>query len=58
MILEKDSSGQKLYDTSREILCDESRRKAMSAAMSSLGVIDAAGKILDAVLALTGPESK
>ena len=52
MILEKDSSGQKLYDTSRDILHDEARRKAMSAAMSSLGTIDASEKILDAVMAL------
>lgn len=52
MILEKDSSGQKLYDASRDILHDEARRKAMCAAMSSLGTIDAAEKILDAVMAL------
>lgn len=52
MILEKDSSGQKLYDTSRDILRNEARRKAMSAAMSSLGTIDASEKILDAVMAL------
>lgn len=52
MILEKDSSGQKLYDASRDILHDEARRKAMSAAMSSLGTIDASEKILDAVMAL------
>ena len=52
MILEKDSSGQSLYDTACDILRDEARRKAMSAAMSSLGTIDAAEKILDAVMAL------
>lgn len=52
MILEKDSSGQKLYDVSRDILRDEARRKAMRAAMSSLGTIDAAEKILDAVMGL------
>ena len=52
MILEKDSSGQRLYDTASDILHDEARRKAMSAAMSSLGTIDAAEKILDAVMAL------
>ena len=52
MILEKDSSGQRLYDTACDILHDEARRKAMSAAMSSLGTIDAAEKILDAVMAL------
>lgn len=58
MILEKDSSGQKLYDTARDILRDEAKRKAMSAAMASLGTIDAAEKILDAVLALTGTKRK
>ena len=52
MILEKDSSGQRLYDTACDILHDEARRKAMRAAMSSLGTIDAAEKILDAVMAL------
>ena len=52
MILEKDSSGQRLYDTASDILHDEARREAMSAAMSSLGTIDAAEKILDAVMAL------
>ena len=52
MILEKDSSGQRLYDTASDILHDEARQKAMSAAMSSLGTIDAAEKILDAVMAL------
>ena len=50
--MEKDGSGQRLYDTASDILHDEARRKAMSAAMSSLGTIDAAEKILDAVMAL------
>ena len=54
MLLEKDSSGQTLYDTACGILRDGERRKEMSAAMASLGVIDAADKILDAVLALAG----
>lgn len=52
VILEKDSSGQKLYDASRDILRDEARRKSMSAAMASLGTVDASEKILDAVMSL------
>ena len=52
MILEKDSSGQRLYDTACDILHDEARRKAMSAAMSSLGTIDASEKIYAAVMDL------
>ena len=52
MILEKDSSGQLLYDTARSILKDDTRRAEMSAAMASLGVIDATGKIYAAVMAL------
>lgn len=52
LVLEKDSSGQKLYDTACGILHDEARRKKMSAAMASLGSIDAAEKIYTAVMAL------
>lgn len=52
VILEKDSNGQKLYDASLDILRDEARRKAMSAAMASLGTVDASEKILDAVMSL------
>lgn len=52
MVLEKDSSGQRLYDAACEILHDEPGRKQMQAAMSSLGVIDAAEKIYTAVMAL------
>ena len=52
MVLEKDSSGQLLYDTARSILEDDARRAEMSAAMASLGVIDATEKIYAAVMAL------
>ena len=45
MVLEKDSSGRKLYDTAWEILRDENKQKHMREAMSSLGAIDAAEKI-------------
>lgn len=52
MILEKDSSGRALYDAAREILRDRDRRKRMSAAMASLGSIDASEKIYGAVMDL------
>ena len=52
MLLEKDSSDRLLYDTARESLEDAERRKRMSAAMSSLGTIDAAEKIYAAVMSL------
>ena len=52
LILEKDSSGQRLYDAAQAILSDDSRRQAMSAAMASLGTIDAAEKIYGAVMSL------
>lgn len=52
MILEKDSSGQLLYDTARGILSDPERRRRMSGAMASLGSIDAAEKIYTAIMSL------
>ena len=58
MVLEKDSGGQLLYDAAREILGDPERRKRMSAAMSSLGTVDAAEKIYAAVMSLRTPPQK
>ena len=52
LMLEQDSSGQKLYDTACSILSDDSRRASMSQAMASLGVIDAAEQIYAAVTSL------
>ena len=52
MLLEPDSSGQLLYDTACGILRDPERRKRMSAAMASMGNIDAAEKIYTAIMAL------
>ena len=52
MILEKDSSGQALYDAARKILEDPEQRKRMSGAMSDMGTIDSAEKIYAAVMAL------
>lgn len=52
MILEKDSSGQVLFDAARKILDDAALRRQMSAAMSEMGTIDSAEKIYAAVMAL------
>ena len=58
MVLEKDSSGKLLYDTACEILRDPERRKQMSAAMASLGSVDAAEKIYTAVTSLQDKKHK
>ncbi len=58
LVLEKDSSGQLLYDEACRILRDEDRRRNMSAAMASLGNIDASEKIYGAVMALRRPVGK
>lgn len=52
LVLEKDSSGRLLYDTACGILHDPERRRSMSAAMASLGTIDAAEKIYAAIMGL------
>lgn len=52
LILEKDSSGRLLYDTACGILGDDRRRRAMGAAMASLGTVDAAETIYAAIMAL------
>lgn len=52
MLLEKDCSGQKLYDTARDILSDDQRRRAMGEAMAQLGTVDAAEKIYDTIMDL------
>ena len=54
LVLEKDSSGQILYDAARTILEDPDRRGRMAEAMSRLGNIDAAEKIYAAVMSLRG----
>ena len=54
VVLEKDSSGQLLYDTACRILNSPDRRREMSRAMSALGSIDAAERIYAAVTALAG----
>lgn len=52
MLLEKDSSGERLLEAVDGILGDERRRQAMGEAMASLGSVDAAEKIYEAVMAL------
>ena len=52
LILEKDCSGKLLYETACAVLEDSERHKAMRDAMASLGTVDAARQIYDAVMAL------
>jgi UDP-N-acetylglucosamine--N-acetylmuramyl-(pentapeptide) pyrophosphoryl-undecaprenol N-acetylglucosamine transferase len=52
MLLEKDSSGQRLFDTACEILNDPDRREKMSQAMAGLGAVDAAERIYNAMMSL------
>jgi len=52
MLLEKDCSGELLFQTAREILRDEARGRRMSAAMAQLGTVDAAEQIYEAIMAL------
>ena len=50
VLLEKDSSGQALFQTACAILRDEARRKDMEAAMASLGIRDATERIYQTIL--------
>ncbi len=52
LVLERDSSGQLLYDTAREILGSPQRRRQMAEAMGAMGSVDAAEKIYAAVMSL------
>ena len=52
LILEKDCSGKLLYETACAVLEDGERHKNMRDAMASLGTVDAAQRIYDAVMAL------
>ncbi len=47
VLLEPECSAQVLYDTVKELLADHDRRKAMSAALRSMVVLDAAERICD-----------
>lgn len=50
VLLEKDSTGQALFQTACGILHDEERRTGMERAMASLGIRDAAERIYQTVL--------
>ena len=52
VLTEQESSGEKLFQTARDILGDESRRAAMAKAMASLGILDATERIYDTVMGL------
>ena len=52
VLLERDSSGQALFQTACGILHDAQRRAAMEKAMASLGIRDATERIYQTVLEL------
>ena len=52
VLLEKDSSGQALFQAAARILHDDARRRAMEQAMTALGVRDAAERIYETVQAV------
>ena len=52
VLLEKDSSGQALFQAAAGILHDDARRRAMEQAMTALGVRDAAERIYETVQAV------
>ena len=56
MLLERECSGDKLFDTACSILHDPDRRRRMSAAMGELGSVDASEKIYAAVMDLCRPK--
>ena len=53
VLLEKDSSGQVLFQTACSILRDEAKRTQMEKAMASLGIRDAAERIYQTILEIT-----
>ena len=54
VVLEADSSGQELFRIACGILHDETRRSSMETAMASLGIRDAAERILQLILEISG----
>ena len=52
LLLEKDATGDALYDAARGILDDPEKRASMSRAMAELGIPDATERIFRAVMAL------
>ncbi|MBQ5748977.1 MAG: UDP-N-acetylglucosamine--N-acetylmuramyl-(pentapeptide) pyrophosphoryl-undecaprenol N-acetylglucosamine transferase, partial [Oscillospiraceae bacterium] len=53
VIREADCDGDSLYDTVRELLADENRRRQMSKAAHEMAVVDSAERIYDAVIRLS-----
>jgi len=58
LLLEKDSSGARLYEIARSILEDGERCRSMSRAMARLGTVDAAERIYTAVMALSAKKRR
>ena len=54
MLLEPDCTGQMLFSTASAVLRDAPRRAAMEQAMASLGVRDAAERILEVIRSVCG----
>ena len=52
LLLESECTGDKLFETARDILGSSERRAAMSRAMAELGILDATERIYDTVMAL------
>lgn len=52
MILEKDASGQALYEATQRILSDPARQERMHRGMKELGILDATERIYETVMSL------
>ena len=52
LLLEPECTGDKLYETARDILSSDRRRAAMSRGMAELGILDATERIYQTVMAL------
>ena len=52
LLLEKEASGDVLYETAKEILLDSTRQAAMSRGMAELGILDATDRIYDTVMSI------
>ena len=52
VILESESSGQRLFQAAAEILHNDDTRRSMAQAMASLGILDAAERICDTIYTL------
>ena len=52
LLLEPECTGDKLYETARDILSSDRRRAAMSRGMAELDILDATERIYQTVMAL------